>query len=61
MQPSHDARPAIVSLDDMSLPQVAGVLAARNLYVGSDSGISHLAVAVGGPTIVLFGPSDPAV
>ena len=28
--------------------------------VGPDSGIAHLAVAVGAPVVVLFGPSDPA-
>jgi heptosyltransferase-3 len=31
------------------------------VYIGNDSGISHLAAHVGTPTIVLFGPTDPAV
>jgi heptosyltransferase-3 len=28
-------------------------------YVGNDSGISHLAAALGRPALVLFGPSNP--
>ena len=36
-------------------------LASARVYIGNDSGISHLAAAVGIPTIVLFGPTDPAV
>ena len=29
-------------------------------YLGNDSGVTHLAGAVGTPTIALFGPTDPA-
>ncbi len=29
------------------------------LFVGNDSGLSHLAAVVGAPTLVLFGPTDP--
>jgi len=36
-------------------------LAEARVYIGNDSGISHLAAAVGTPTLVLFGPTDPAV
>jgi len=36
-------------------------LASARVYIGNDSGISHLAAAVGTPTIILFGPTDPAV
>jgi len=43
-------------------PRVLGaVLANAGLYVGNDSGVSHLAAAWGAPTVVLFGPTDPAV
>ncbi|MGH7811263.1 MAG: glycosyltransferase family 9 protein [Candidatus Binatia bacterium] len=44
---------------DLRLAQVAAVLARSALYLGNDSGISHLAAAVGAATIALFGPSDP--
>jgi len=30
-------------------------------YVGNDSGITHLAAAVGAPVVAIFGPSDPKV
>ncbi len=36
-------------------------LARARVYIGNDSGISHLATAVGTQAIVLFGPTDPAV
>ncbi len=36
-------------------------LATARLYIGNDSGITHLAAAVGAPVIALFGPTDPAV
>lgn len=43
-----------------SLAVLAGVLAGAARFVGNDSGAAHLAAAVGAPTLVLFGPSDPA-
>lgn len=36
-------------------------LAAARLYVGNDSGITHLAAAVGTPTVAVFGPTDACV
>jgi ADP-heptose:LPS heptosyltransferase len=50
-----------VMLNDCSLEEIAPVLAGASLYIGNDSGISHLAAACGCPCVVLFGPSDPAV
>ena len=44
---------------DWPLPDVAALLAGAALYLGNDSGISHLAGAVGTPGAVLFGPTDP--
>lgn len=45
----------------MTLSELASVLASAPLYIGNDSGITHLAAALGCPTIALFGPTDPAV
>jgi heptosyltransferase III len=36
-------------------------LAHARLYIGNDSGITHLAAAVGTPVLALFGPTDPWV
>lgn len=43
------------------LYDLARWLARARLYIGNDSGITHLAAAVGTPVVALFGPSDPAV
>ena len=36
-------------------------LASTRLYIGNDSGITHLAAAAGAPVLALFGPTDPAI
>lgn len=41
--------------------ELAGLLAGCALYVGNDSGVSHLAAATGCPSVVLFGPSDHVI
>jgi heptosyltransferase-3 len=46
---------------DLPLPHLAAVLECCHLFLGHDSGISHLAAAVGAPCVLLFGPTDPAV
>ncbi len=47
-------------LRDAPLADVAAVLSVCRAHVGNDSGISHLAAALGLPTLALFGPTDPA-
>jgi len=39
------------------LPRLAAVLGAARAYLGGDSGVSHLAAAVGAPSVVLFSPA----
>jgi heptosyltransferase-2 len=46
---------------DLPLPALANQLQNCALFVGHDSGVSHLAAAVGTPSLLLFGPTDPAV
>jgi N-acetylglucosaminyldiphosphoundecaprenol N-acetyl-beta-D-mannosaminyltransferase len=41
-----------------TLPQLAAVLKSSDLFIGADSGVSHLAGAVGMPLVVIFGPSN---
>lgn len=43
------------------LPELAALLTRCRLFVGHDSGISHLAAAVGVPCVLLFGPTDPDI
>lgn len=45
---------------NLPLPQLAALLEGC-LFVGHDSGISHLAAAVGARSILLFGWTDPAI
>jgi heptosyltransferase-2 len=33
----------------------------RSIFIGHDSGISHLAAAAGANCVLLFGPTDPDV
>jgi hypothetical protein len=53
------ALPAVAQrLPQTSLTDLAGILAGARLYIGNDSGISHLAAAVGTPSVLIFGPSN---
>lgn len=45
---------------NLPLPHLAAVLE-RSIFIGHDSGISHLAAAAGANCILLFGPTDPDV
>ncbi|HAK93567.1 MAG TPA: hypothetical protein DCM87_00790 [Planctomycetes bacterium] len=45
----------------LPLVALAGLFMRAALYVGNDSGITHVAGAVGAPTVAVFGPSDPAL
>jgi ADP-heptose:LPS heptosyltransferase len=48
-----------VHFDD--LYELACWLAGARLYLGNDSGITHLAAAVGVPVLAMFGPTDPKI
>jgi len=67
--PAEEAAPAlnsvgstrIIHLASPPLTALATILAHCALFVGNDSGITHLAAAMGLPTVALFGPTDPAI
>jgi heptosyltransferase-2 len=46
--------------ENLPLPHLAALLEAT-VFVGHDSGISHIAAATGASCFLLFGPTDPAI
>ena len=48
-------------LRNLSLPEVVEELRHCGLFIGNDSGITHIAAYWGTPTIALFGATDPRV
>jgi heptosyltransferase-3 len=46
--------------ENLPLPHLAALLEGR-LYIGHDSGISHIAAAAGARCLLLFGWTDPAI
>jgi len=48
-------------ISGVSLPRLAALISRCRLFVGNDSGVTHLAAAVGVPTIAIFGPTSPDV
>lgn len=45
----------------LELSVLGSLLQRAELFLGHDSGISHLAAACGVPTVLLFGPTDPTI
>jgi heptosyltransferase-3 len=43
------------------LYELACWLVGARIYIGNDSGITHLAAAAGAPVVALFGPTDPTM
>lgn len=55
----EDSLPDAVRIAD--LYELACWLATARVYIGNDSGITHLAAAAGTPVVALFGPTDPRI
>ncbi len=53
------SHPAVVLAGQTTIGQLGALLKRCDLVLGPDSGPLHLAVAMGTPTIHLFGPADP--
>ena len=62
LEQSFDSAPKIEAagakcLTDLSLTQVLELLSCADAFLGNDSGITHLAAAMGVKTIAVFGPA----
>lgn len=53
--------PDAVALPALGLRELAGQLTGAKLVIGVDTGLAHLAAALGRPTIALFCASDPGL
>jgi len=47
-------------LSNFEITSLAEMLAGVDAYVGVDSGVTHLAAALGVPTFAIYGPTEPA-
>ena len=54
-------RDKFILVDHLPVPILAAIIKRCKLFVGNDSGITHLAAAVGTPTISIFAPTDPSM
>lgn len=54
----NKSRVPVVTFDDLTLPQITALAAKAEIFIGNDSGIAHIAAAVGTPTVVIFGSSN---
>lgn len=50
--------PAVNLSGRTSLPELADVIRSTDLYIGTDSGVMHVAAAVRVPVLAIFGPSN---
>ena len=63
--PAEDAdasawTPVAAVARNQSLARLAALLSLSEVYLGNDSGVTHLAAAAGAETLALFGPTDAA-
>ena len=66
-EPDRELTAAVVGLmsapardlaGELTLAELGALCEMSHLYVGNDTGTSHVAAAVGCPTLILYGPTD---
>jgi heptosyltransferase III len=55
----HSAKPLIA--ENWPLLPTAALIGQATVFVGHDSGLTHLAAVLGRPTVAIFGPMDPEI
>jgi lipopolysaccharide heptosyltransferase II len=48
----------VAIFEDLTLPEITALSAGADIFVGNDSGIAHIAAAIGIPSVVVFGSSN---
>jgi heptosyltransferase-1 len=56
-----EAIPGAIALQPLTLQELGGQIANARIVIGVDTGLVHLAAALGRPTLALFCASDPAL
>lgn len=57
----NSADPPVVRLNGrLAWPELVTLLRGAAVYVGPDTSMSHLAAAVGAPTVAIYGPESPS-
>ena len=57
----EDVWQGVTDVIEARWPETVSLLERARVYVGPDTSVTHLAAAVGCPTVALFGPMDPRV
>jgi heptosyltransferase-2 len=57
----HALARGVAMIGCLPLLDVAATLSACAAYIGNDSGVTHLAAAIGAPVVAIFCQTDPAV
>lgn len=52
--------PATIMIGALTFPEIAALAKLARVYIGNDTGLTHLAAAAGAKTVMILGPSDPA-
>lgn len=55
-----ESKTPITTFDGLTLPEITALAARSRIFIGNDSGMAHIAAAVGTPTVVIFGSSNRA-